>query len=274
MKLDVDVIEIQQLRAAFAGFSDRRFAAAMATALSRTAVAVRQAEEHEILDVFDRPTPYTQRAIYSQPATAQNLEARVGVKDGYFAASGRAPVSYLRWQIGGGLRTQTGFERALVRGGAMDGGDRAVPGRFARLDAYGNMSRGQMAQILSQLRIADTQAGSTRNLPRLAFDDNARERRRKQGSIRRAYQRAGGEFVAFPYGRGKLRPGIYQIRATAFGRADPKPVVVFVGKAQYEAGRFDFFHAGDLAARRTLGPEVDRALADHTQRVLAKANGR
>ncbi|MEY2685806.1 MAG: hypothetical protein RL375_4 [Pseudomonadota bacterium] len=231
---------------------------ATALALTRTAQRVADAERAEMRDSFDRPTPFTLGAVFVRPAKPSNPEAIVGIKND--SGGARPPVNWLRWQIYGGLRTQTAYERLLVGNGAMRNSDRMVPGRFARLDAFGNISRGQLVQILSQLRI-ESSTGSARGLPRLAFEDTKRDRNRKKGVIRRAYQRAGGQYVAFPNGRGKLLPGIYQVRATAFGRSDPRPVLIFVSKASYEAGRFDFEYTARTAVQRHLQAEVQAAVA-------------
>lgn len=268
MILTVDTREIDRLAAALRD-QPRQLAFAGVLALTRTAQRVKEAERHEIADVFDRPTPYTLDALYVRPATRARPEALVGVKDAFGTRSGRAPIAYLRWQITGGLRTQTAFEKALVRGGAMRSEDRAVPGKAARLDAYGNLSRGQIQQILSQLRIDTAYAGSNRSLTRVLPTDNARDQRLKRNKIRRAYGRAGGQFVAFPNGRGKLRPGIYLAGGRDFGarlgygrNGRLQPVVVFVSKAEYEAGRFDFDYVAQLAVTRHLLSEFDRAVRE------------
>lgn len=245
--------------------SERRIRAAVATALTKTAVAVRDAERREMVDVFDRPTPYTLNALYLSPATAAAPEARVGVKD--TASGGRAPIKWLRWHIEGGLRTLTGFEKALVRAGAMDGGDRAVPGKFARLNGFGNVSTGQMQQIFSQLRIETGRAGSVRTMPTLTFNDTAQQRKATQSKIKRAYTKAGGQFVAFPYGRGKLRPGLYLVRQFAAGRAAPRPIMMFVSKAEYEAERFDF----GFVARSTIARVLPAQLAGQLARSLLQS---
>lgn len=248
----------------------------MATALTRTAIKVRDAEVAEMRDSFDRPTRFTLNALYVSPAQAdgaintlitgadgaqqlqrigtRDIEARVGIKDD--TGGQRSAIDWLRWQIRGGLRTPKAFERLLMSAGAMPDDRRAVPGRFAKLDAFGNMSRGQIVQILSQLRI-DSSSGSTRSLPRLSFDDRKVDRNRKLVVIRRARQRAGGEYVAFPNGRGKLRPGIYLF--DRFNR-EAMPVLLFVSKAEYEP-RFDFQGTARYAIQRHLGPEVAIALA-------------
>lgn len=264
--IEVRVTGLDALRQELRDFSERRFKAAVATALTRTALEIKEAERLEMIDSFDRPTPYTLRSLYAKGATAQTLEAEVGIKAD--ASGGRPPTKWLRPQVFGGLRRWTGFERALIRGGVMPDDMRAVPGRFARLDAFGNMSRGQMAQIISQMRIETGRAGSTRTMPRLAFEDNKADRLRKLKAIRRAERSAGGWFVALPNGRGRLRPGIYLMRDTAWGRAAPKPIVVFVSKAAYQP-RFDFFYTAELHAKKMQG-HLDRAINESAARMAAK----
>ncbi len=283
MKVTFDASQIDALTARLQGLPDRA-GRTVRTALTRTGQQVLKAEVKEMRDVFDRPTPYTLNGLFLRPATASEPEAIVGIKgDG-----ARPAIKYLRWQIYGGNRTLKAFEKALVAGGAMRSSDRAVPGKFAKLDSFGNVSAGQIVQILSQLRI-DTTVGSTRSLPRLTSGDRAVLRqtaafkqRRLTGPVNRsdaklaqakvrriksAYTRAGGQFVAFPNGRGKLLPGVYQIRQFAAGRADPKPVLIFVPRASYEAERFDFFYTAQLAVERSLPQEIERAF-DETLKVI------
>lgn len=262
MKVTLTATGLDRVQAELTGFSQRRIRSALATALTRTAVAAKEDERREMLDSFDRPTPYTLNSLYAKPATPDRLESEVGIKGDQ--GSARSATAWLRWQVHGGQRRWTGFERTLIRCGAMPDDMRAVPGRFARLDAFGNLSRGQMAQIVSQLRIETGRLGSTRTLPRLSFDDTKADRRRKLAAVRSSQRRAGGQFVAFPNGRGKLLPGVYLVRDTAWGRTAPKPVVVFVSKAEYEP-RFDFYFVAQLAARR-LGRELERAVGESIAR--------
>jgi hypothetical protein len=249
--------------------SPQRLRNAVATALTRTAIAVREAQRAEMRDVFDRPTPFTLGSLFVQPASGDQAvpEARVGIKDNVGGA--RSAWSWLRWQVLGGMRTNTAFERKLIAAGAMRDGDRMVPGRYAKRDAFGNVSRGQLVQILSQLRI-DSTIGSTRSLPRLDFNDRKIDRNRKLRSIRAAYKRAGGQYLALPNGsaRGKLLPGIYLV--DRFNRQDILPVLIFVSKAQYEARRFDFGYVAELAIQRNLPGHLAGQLA---RAVLAKQAG-
>lgn len=258
MNLTIDTKSLQRTLDQLADMPKQmRYAGALA--VTKTAKRVQEAEIAEMRDSFDRPTAYTLGATFVRPATVQRPEAIVGIKDNGFG-QGRPAIQWLRWQIYGGLRSLTGYENLLVGAGLMRGTDRAVPGRFARLDAYGNISRGQVVQILSQLRI-DTTVGSTRSLPRFAFDDRGRDRRAKKATIKRAYKRAGGQFIALPDGRGRLQPGIYQVRSTAFGRTDPKPVLIFVPKASYEPGRFDFHYTAQQAINKHFPVELRAAVA-------------
>jgi hypothetical protein len=270
MNFQIDTTALKLQAARWAGFSDRRFYAAMATAATRIAGHVQVAQQREIRDVFDRPTPYTQRSVFVQRATAQSLVARVGIKDDF---SRRSPFKWLRWSIDGGQRTAKAFELLLRRAGALPDDMVTVPGRFARLDAYGNISTGQIRQILSQLRIEPT-SGVTSTLPRVMAGDNEATRKDKQRRIASAYKRAGGQYVAFPNGRGKLRAGIYQVRSTGFGRTDPKPVLIFVSGADYEAGRYDFDYVSQLAIQSTALAEANKAINEQLQRLVERQAGR
>lgn len=272
--MKIEITGVAELRDALASFSDRRFTAALAQGLTATAQIIKDAETKEIRDVFDRPTPRTQRSIYMARANASKLEATVGVADNPFSGggSGRAPVKYLRWHVYGGLRTLKAYERRLVSAGAMPSDMRSVPGMFAKLDAFGNISGGQLRQIFSQLRI-ELSSGAKSTLTQYAFDDRGRDRKAKARKIESAYKRAGGQYVAFPNGRGKLLPGIYQVRSTAFGRTDPKPILIYVSKAEYEAGRFDFFYVCEFVAKRELPKQMNAAVQDHIRRVASKRGG-
>src|SRR2546425_1644501 len=75
---------------------------ATAQAINETAKAVVADEYHEMVDVFDRPTPYTLNSLYRLTATKDNLRAIVALKDN---PSGGTPADkYLNPQIHGGSR--------------------------------------------------------------------------------------------------------------------------------------------------------------------------
>jgi hypothetical protein len=285
LNFTIDTRDIDRVRKSFARFSDRRFSAGLATALTKTAQAVQVAQRAEMRDVFDRPSPYTLGAVYVKGAGADKLEARVGIADSP-GGRGRAAIKYLRWQISGGQRTPKAYERALMRAGALPDDMRTVPGKYARLDAFGNIKAGQLRQILSQLRI-ELSSGAISALPAVSKSDrqlagqstrgakgpkksDIKVARFKVNRVDNAYKRSGGQYVAFPNGRGKLRAGIYQVKSTGFGRTDPKPVLIYVTHTQYEAGRYDFDYVSQLAIQRTLPAEVDKALAEQLKRWAEK----
>lgn len=255
-----------ELRAALTSFSDRRLNAAVATALTRTAVQVRAAVLEQMPRVFDRPTPYTLRQLKYAAATAARPVAAVGF--GVAAIQdvqgnviryqdlgmGETPAGkYLAPSIDGGSRRHKRFEKALQAAGAMPAGWFAVPGAGARLDAFGNMSRGQIIQILSQLRITLV-AGTNRNMAVAA---------RKQIAAQR---KAGGRFFVVKPGTGKLKPGVYQ--REFYGRTIT-PVVIFVRAAAYRP-RFDFYGMAKRVVDENLPRQIDQAIAESAGRLMAK----
>lgn len=217
---------------------------ALAVALNRTANDVKAAELAELQAKLDRPTTYALRSMYVVQATSRAsevgrfsipkagsryvtrrierrlLQAEVALKDE--VDSNAIPAAwFIEPQTMGGQRNLKRFERSLQIMGLMPQGWHAVPGRRARLDANGNVSRGQIIQILSQLRVRLTD-GYERKLS--ATD------KRKQ---RKAYDKAGGQYFVVREQRGRLPPGIYQRRDFALGSALPESVFVFVERVQY-----------------------------------------
>lgn len=244
------------------GMSDRRLAAALATGLTRTAVKGRAEMQRELQTRLDRVTPFTVRALKYTAATAANLSAYVGfdvnaVTDIHGTVTGfrqgETPASqYLQPQVRGGERALKRAEKLLNMAGYLPDGWLTVPGQGARIDAYGNMERGQVMQILSQLRI-NALSGFSRDM---SFN------KRKQIAAQR---RAGGRFFVLRVG-GKAAPGVYQRELTGEGIT---PVLMFVRRATYQR-RFDFYGLGRAFGRRTLEVEVRRAIAEQQQRLGAK----
>jgi hypothetical protein len=123
---------------------------ATALALNNVGAQAQKAEEDETRRVFDRPTPYTQRAFFLSRATTERLIARVGVKN---QSGGRlTPDHWLFAEVEGGNRTQKAFESALARLGFLSSGYAAVPTGKAKLDQYGNVTGSTIRSILSQLQ--------------------------------------------------------------------------------------------------------------------------
>lgn len=251
--LKVEIRGLDEVRAALTGFSDRRFAAAIATALTRTAVQARDAVYTEMVSKLDRPTPYTLRSLFVSGARADRLQAMTFFKDntgGYDTPA----TKYLLPQVEGGAgRSIKRFERALIAKGSMPSGWHAVPAKGARLDAFGNVSRGQIMQIISQL-----------GTELLAGSDRSMSTRDKRSAIN-AQKRAGGRFYAVLPGQGK-QPGIYQREFT--GR-NVTPVFIFVQSTTYKK-RFDFYGVAGRVVQDNLSRNVQQAIGEHERRLAAR----
>lgn len=104
-------------------------------------------------EVFDRPTDFTVRGVYSKNASARELEAMV-----YFPESqderGRAKREYMRpGAQGASARRQKKTEFLLARMGALPPGWVTTPGKGAQLDAHGNVPGSVYRQIINVLQI-------------------------------------------------------------------------------------------------------------------------
>jgi hypothetical protein len=212
-------------------------------ALTRTGQKAMVAEQKEMRDIFKNPTPYTMSSLYLRPATSTNLSAEVKLKD--FAAKATPASKFLAAQLKGGTRAPKRFERALQAIGALPTGYRVVPGAGAKMDSYGNMSSGQIVQILAFFR-AFPEAGYKANMTAATKARLARGTKKKLGF---------SYFVGRPGDR--LPLGIYQRVAFGHGSAI-KPVMIFVRSALYEA-IFDFEYVAGKVVETEFGDEFARA---------------
>lgn len=241
--MSVDVREAIAALSALSTASQKQVRFATRVALTRTAGLVKAAEEHEIRDVFRNPTPYTQSSVFVRAATSARLEATVMLKDD---ATKAVPASkFLAPQIDGGQRGMKRFERALQAVGAMPAGYRAVPGGAAKLDSYGNMSRGQIVQILAFFRA----------FPEMGYKANMTDKGRARLARGSKRQHGFAYFVGRPGDR--LPLGVYQRVSFVSGTA-LKPVLIFVRSAVYQA-RFDFQYVADITVAAQFGNEFAKA---------------
>jgi hypothetical protein len=181
-----------------------------AVALTRTAKDVQPAIKARMLKVFDRPVNYTLNGMFIKPATKTSLESAVWLKDKPGAGT---PVDrYLGPQIQGGVRGQKGMESALVAAGFMRRGHFAVPASGAQIDANGNMRRGQIVQMLAELKVA--------------------QRTGREGRVSRRVVRQGTTWFALPVAYRGLAAGVYFKRKSGRGTTTV-PVLIFVDRARY-----------------------------------------
>lgn len=223
---------------------------ALARALTKTGQQVKVAQTAEIAKVFDRPNTYTRNAVFLRPATKRRLEAEVWLKDG------NRPTHYLLPQIQGGGRPLKRFEERLVRVGLMQPDERAVVGAGARLDQYGNISRGQIVRILSQLKTAAV-VGDTSNAT-----DSRRSRRSRAKEVFFVSRGPGAWTGAGSWKNGiksqHLPRGIWVRRNFGPLGTAVKPVMLFVRNVNYRP-RYRFFEIGDRVVAQNFARNFDES---------------
>lgn len=121
--------------------------------MTKTAKSVERELKREMREKTDRPTPFFMKSTFVAPATRQKLVARVGLKDRLASKNLISAAERFGHHFNGGTRVVKALELQLRRAGLLSGNEFIVPGAGARLDRYGNMNRGQVQQIMSQLRV-------------------------------------------------------------------------------------------------------------------------
>lgn len=181
-------------------------------ALDFTATRIADEVRTQMLRRFDRPTQYTLNSLKVTKTRNHNMMASVWFKD-----PDRMGQHYLVPQVDGGKRKLKGFERGL-------GGHEYIPGAGAKVDNHGNVSPGQIKQIMSVLGRAETSAGFSANLTAQSAKRNKKSR----------------DYVVIgkPNSRGiggRLIPGVYQryVKGVGFG-AKTKRYLPF---GEWEKGR-------------------------------------
>lgn len=222
-------------------------------AINNVAFKARDAIKTEIRRVFTSPTPWVLGGTRVVKATRASLRAQVDL-DFWGNKQGVAVDRILDAQIHGGVRSNKRHEVALNRAGILPDGMRIIPGDAARLDQHGNMTSGQIVQIMSYFKSFGEQG----------YQANISDRRKK--SLARDKKKSGARgftYFALQKARGRLMPGVYQRFETAFGSA-VKPVMIFVRATSYQK-RLDFYGIGQRVADRDLDAEFAKAL-DHATR--------
>ena len=199
---------------------------ATARALTSTARDVKDELIREMDRVFDRPTRYTKSAFYIRSATKKKLVASVGIKD--FSFKGIPAIKFLAPQIYGGTRNPKRFELWLRRRSILPEGMFAVPARGAKLDRYGNLSRGQITKMLANLQALPDMAQRTTDSRKIVY------------------------FVAKIKG---IR-GIWRKRGKKI-----QPFMVFVKAPRYKK-RFDFEGVSNKVIGKRFSKNFNKALAN------------
>ncbi|HYE41166.1 MAG TPA: hypothetical protein VEB23_14610 [Ramlibacter sp.] len=142
----------REVSVAIGDAAPRQVPYAAALMLTRLAGDVREGVQVRLPAVFDRPTEFTQRGIFTSPASKSQLESRVYVPESQ-DARGRSAREYIRPGATGGARNQKKTEFLLSRIGALPPGWVTTPGRGAQLDSYGNLPGSVYRQIINVLQI-------------------------------------------------------------------------------------------------------------------------
>jgi len=254
MQIDVRV-ELAEARKALEKLRKDQIPFATAYALTQCAKAAQADLEREMARVFDRPTPFTLKAVRIRPATKRNLTAEVKLKDE--AYKGNPAVRWLIAQIEGGPRNLKGFEKLMQRAGVMPNGWFAIPTKNAPLDRYGNVPGSVINRILAQVQASRDIL--TRETPRSRAKNVRRAIRKREGRY----------FVAQPGNpRTKhLKPGIWERVSFGFGDSI-RPVFLFSSTAPTYTKRLPFEQIVQRAVARELRTQFERGfqLAQSTMR--------
>ncbi len=233
---------------------------ATSVAITRTAGHVKSALRDEFSAKFDRPTPMVMRSIFIKPARKDDLEAVVWLKTGALGGKNQRSMSQI---IGhhfyGGGRENKQIEVVLRQQGFLFPGEMIVPGAGAKLDRYGNMSRGQSTQILSQIGIRGA-----------GYDSTPTGSRRSRRNVARAGK------IFWSYGSGVTKkPLVDKKTGIAYGYVGgnpnhlPKgawvrsgrtvrPLMIAIRSASY-GRRFDLNKIGNDAINRHFSIEFNKA---------------
>ncbi len=249
LQFTADIASIQRELPAWAAV---RVPSITRNALNDTVEEARFAEIDKIRGVFDRPTPFTQRAPLYRRATSSVLVAEVYIRDE--PGAGRAPTKYLLPQVAGGNRQHKAFELALIRAGVMRPDEFAIPAIGQQRDGYGNLPGTLIVRILSQLK-AFSEVGYLANR-------TARSAKRNAKRVTMRYFVPSG--ARQERGIGRLPRGIYERKGNSI-----RGVLMFVARPRYRK-RYDFGQATMAKVNRVFEPYWTR----HFYAELAKHTGR
>lgn len=219
-------------------FAQSLIANRMAQEVKKNEISVMQAR-------LDRPMPFTLNSLKLTPGNKREPYASVWFKN--FAPKGTPAGKYLMPQVYGGQRPQKRVERALIARGYMKGGQYLVPASGAKMDAFGNMRKGQVQQVLSILR-AFGQQGYMANAT-----DSPRSRAKRETGAGDRY------FWATISGE----TGVWERVKSGFGDG-VKPIMLVTGNEPRYAKRYPFFQVAENTVKanyqRIATAAIDEAI--------------
>lgn len=236
----------------FAAEASRKMQRCMAIALTACAKKAKTELESTLRESLSAPTNFTMNSIYLYPAVyakrnGQNwdrLTAEVGFKDYQAKYMDHMEANHTN------LRAPKRFELALQAAGKMPRGWVSVPANGVALDSFGNMGRGFIMKIVSQLG----------NELLRGYQNRSRDEK----TVAKNQKRNGAFVSIMPGGKLKMPPGIYQVfdyvgqvnGKTRYVRAS-RMVLMFVPAAKYKAV-MNIKQVGQKTVRENLQSEFSR----------------
>ena len=222
---------------------------AASTAINRVLSSARADVRAEMPSVFDRPNAWTLNSLRVRTASRDSLSGSLDVKNDS-PNTGTRPEDYLLPNVDGGRRKEKRFERNLRYAGILAPGHRAILGRGARLDAYGNLSRGEIQKILTAVKASFDR-----------WQNRSTSRRSRKNAENAQYfvgglmdiSIVGGEMVR----RRKqphLAPGIYERAGRSL-----KSALIFTPKQPTYRKRLDVARIAEARVNRDFADEFTRA---------------
>lgn len=214
-------VDTKDLEAAFSKLEREQLPFITSLAVNRTATLVREDEKAQIPRSFNAPVGLTRNSVFlSKPAHKRGpFERDVYLRDEL--PKGTPPVKYLAHGVRGGSRPKKPYERALIASGFMSETEFAVPGAGVKLNASGNIPKGTIVKILTQIKASRDDAG-------IGLGNRKGGRTKRKGE--RYFHSRGPDG-----GRQTLARGVYMQK----GEFRVTPILKFVGSARYEP-RFPF----------------------------------
>lgn len=223
---------------------------AMAKTLTELAVIAKDKTVNEMQSAFDRPTPYTLNALTTRKATKTELVSKVELKD---SAQRSNSHHYLNPQVQSGNRWFKKLEGLLLAKHILPAGYFIMPGSGAGLDAFGNISRQQITQILSYFDLFP-ETGARQNMRAAGRSRAARGTRSRLGYA---------FFTVQPGSRSRLQLGVYSRIYLHDGSGQGaatviRPVLLFVRRVSYQK-RLDI----ERIANETYDRNFDRNFSEN-----------
>ncbi|WP_422491723.1 hypothetical protein [Endozoicomonas sp. ALE010] len=229
MSVEMDLfLDIEGLTRQLDQFRRRQVPFATALAMTRLGGIAKGEVEEEMQRVFDRPTRYTMNSLFLRPARKRDVNPKAVVWFRDWSPKGTAATKYLTPEVHGGERNTKRSESLLRRRGLLGSEEFLVPSRTAKLDRYGNISRGQVVKMLSNVRAQFDTSQNTTNSRKTQY------------------------FVGRPGGKAK---GVWMRRGRKV-----QPFMMITRQPKYRR-RLDFHGVSERSIRRHYNKEFGKALA-------------